>query len=248
MSSPFQQQFSKKSPIFQRIQSEDAPEIRTSDLGDVNSLDEFFTVNNVDYTLGNKPGNRPNPYIERRITDEVTGEKSMQPLSDEEKKRMLVIRGLNEDNSLRPYQETHGILETQGGEYTTSYDNTSNGLVYPRTVVANQPVVIDGFPNPDRVKRGDYPTDLRVTEREYAANKWNPKRQQTFESGSANGVYGFDAESRNMRPRKYHDYRESEMTRLREADSTKTMNQRNFNANQRIALDNNFSYNRNPNQ
>ena len=248
MSSPFQQQFSKKSPIFQRIQSEDAPEIRTSDLGDVNSLDEFFTNNNVDYTLGGKPGSKPNTYVERRITDEVTGEKSMQPLSDEEKKRMLIIRGLNEDNSLRPYQQTHGILETQGGEYTTNYDNTNNGLVYPRTVVANQPTAIDEFPNPDRVRRGDYPTDLQITEREYATNRWNPKRQQTFISGSDNGVYGFDSESRNMRPRKYHDYRESEMVRLREADSTKTMDQRNFNANQRIALDNNLSYNRNPNQ
>lgn len=247
MSSPFQQQFSKKSPIFQRIQSEDAPEIRTSDLGDVNSLDEFFTVNNIDYTLGNKPGNKPNTYVERRITDEVTGEESMQPLSDEEKKRMLIIRGLNEDNSLRPYQQTHGILETQGGEMTTHYDNTSAGRVYPRTVVANQPTVIDGFVNPDRSSSySNYPTDLQITEAEYSQNRWNPKRQQTFKDG--NGRYGFDYESRNMRPRKYQDYRESEMARLRKADSTKTMNQRNFNANQRIALGSNFSYNKNPNQ
>ena len=247
MSSPFQQQFSKKSPISQKIQSEDAPEIRTSDLGDVNSLDEFFTVNNVDYTLGNKPGSKPNTYVERRITDEVTGEESMQPLSDEEKKRMLIIRGLNEDNSLRPYQQTHGILETQGGEMTTHYDSTSAGRVYPRTVIANQPAVIDGVPNPDRGSSYNYyPTDLQITEAEYRQNRWNPKRQETFKDG--NGRYGFDYESRNMRPRKYHDYRESEMPRLREADSTKTMNQRNFNANQRIALDNNYSYNRNPNQ
>ena len=248
MSSPFQQQFSKKSPILQRIQSENAQDIRTSDVGDVNSLDKFFTNNNIDYTLGDKPGNIPNTYIERRITDEVTGDKTMQPLSDEEKKRMLVIRGLNEDNSLIPYQQTHGTLETQGGEDANNSDGTTRGIVYPRTVVANQPTVVNGVVNPDRVSRGDYPTDLQITEGEYRRNKWDPKRKQTFLSGSANGVYGFDYESQNMRPRDYQNYREDEMVRLRESDSTKTMNQRNFNANQKIALGSNMRYNRNPNQ
>ena len=251
MSSPFQKQFSKKTPFLQRIQSESAPEIKTSQLGDVNELDEFFTNANIDYTLGDKRGSIPNSYEERRITDEVTGELAMQPLSDVEKERVLIMRGLNKDNSLMPYQETHGVLETQGGEMDKNPDGTTRGRIYPRTVVANQSskTRLDGFPNPDKAY-GDYniyPTDLRITDQEMRSNKWDKKRKyQTFLRSE--GDRGFDYESKNKLPRDYQDFREAEMVKIRKSDSTATMNQRNFNAKQRVALGSNMRYNRNPNQ
>jgi len=232
MSSPFQKQFSKKTPFLQRIQSESASEIRTSDVGDVNLLPEFITKNNVDYTLGDKSGSTPNTYIEKRIIDETTGQSTMKPLSDEEKLRMLTIRGLNEDNSIVPYQDSHGVLGFQGRE-------TSSSPVKPRTVIVDQPTTMNGMPNPDRTW-GDYspyPEDYQITEEEYRTNRWNTNRSELQ-----------DFQAKGLKPRKTYDSREKQMPALRETDSTNTMNQRGFNANKRIALGNNMDYFRNPNQ